>query len=226
MSCSCGSSLMVRTRPKSAPTLSTYRLIVGHFSALLVKRAPLSGRSSPAFQNPRQSSSPSAVAIGAKFVSPPLFQSMYSRSRYSCSGISNGRSVRRTKPCGSSTSRRGCGVRNGISHDQWSAFGQKLVTIKGSLRARRLESGPEAVARRPASEHPGRELGELAEQRPRVARGDDLLDEERFRRLERRLPRGEALFDLGAQRVGIIRRLELRLVRGFDPTLERQAAPV
>ena len=52
---------------------------------------PLSGRSSPLFQKPRQSSSPSAVAIGAKLVSPPLFQFMYSRSRYSPSGTTDGK---------------------------------------------------------------------------------------------------------------------------------------
>ena len=50
---------------------------------------------------------PSAVAIGAKLVSPPLFQSMYSRSRYSCSGTANGRSRSCTKPRSRSASRRG-----------------------------------------------------------------------------------------------------------------------
>jgi hypothetical protein len=83
---------MTRTRPKSAPTDSTSATMRGQCSALLVKRPPLSGRSSPGFQKPRQSSSPSAVATGAKLVSPPLFQSMYSRSMYSDSGIGSARS--------------------------------------------------------------------------------------------------------------------------------------
>jgi len=43
-----------------------------------------------------------------------------------------------------------------------------------------------------------RELCELAEQRPGVARVDDLLDEEGLGSLERRLARREPLLDLGA----------------------------
>src|SRR6476660_7994067 len=87
--------------------------------------ASLSGRSSPSFQNPRQSSLPSAVAIGAKLVSPPLFQSMYSRSRYSASGTSNGASASCTHPCAAIAVGRGWGVSRGISTDQCSAVGQK-----------------------------------------------------------------------------------------------------
>ena len=102
-----------------ADALDVARRSSGTSPALLVKRAPLSGRSSPLFQKPRQSSWPSAVAIGAKFVSPPLFQSMYSRSRYSRVGNANGSvgEAART-PCAASASRRGCGVSSGISHDQ------------------------------------------------------------------------------------------------------------
>src|SRR5690242_1500090 len=127
---------MTRTRPKSAPTASTSRTSVGDVAALLVKLAPLSGRSSPLFQKPRQSSWPSAVAIGAKFVSPPLFQSMYSRSRYSCSGTGSARSRSCTQPFSRSASRRGCGVSRGISHDQCSALGQKAVVTRTSVGAR------------------------------------------------------------------------------------------
>ena len=65
-----------------------------------------------------------------------------------------------------------------------------------------------------------RELGELAEQGPGVARVDDLLDEERLRGLERRLARREPLLDLGAQRVGIVRRFQLCFVRRFDAAFE------
>ncbi|MDR0341606.1 MAG: hypothetical protein LBI49_00565 [Nocardiopsaceae bacterium] len=41
----------------------------------------------PCSQNPPHSISPSAEAIGAKFVSPPDFQSMYPRLRNSLSGM-------------------------------------------------------------------------------------------------------------------------------------------
>ena len=64
------------------------------------------------------------MAIGAKLVSPPLFQSMYSRSRYSCSGIVE-RQVARAAPrrARASASSRGCGVSSGISTDQCSLVG-------------------------------------------------------------------------------------------------------
>ena len=44
--------------------------------------------------------------------------------------------------------------------------------------------------------------------------------------LNGRLARGEPRLDLGAQRVGIGGRFELRLVRGLDPALEREPAPL
>ena len=50
----------------------------------------------PLSQKPRQSSSPSAEAIGAKLVSPPLFQSMYSSASYSLVGTSKSASARAT----------------------------------------------------------------------------------------------------------------------------------
>ena len=57
------------------------RAASGTSSAFDVHSASLSVL--PLSQNPRQSSSPSAEAIGAKLVSPPLFQSMYSSASYS-----------------------------------------------------------------------------------------------------------------------------------------------
>src|SRR3954449_4881031 len=87
--------------------------------------ASLSGRSSPSFQNPRQSSLPSAVAIGAKLVAPPLFQSMYSRLTSAAAGTSNGASVSCTQPCSASAAGRGWGVSLGMDTDQCSVLGQK-----------------------------------------------------------------------------------------------------
>src|SRR5262249_10427160 len=100
----------------------------GHAGALLVSRPPLSGPSSPGFQTPQQSSSPSAVATGAKLVSPPLFQSMYSRSRYSDSGIGSARSRSATNPRSLSAETRGCGVSSGMSVDQGGVLNQWSVT--------------------------------------------------------------------------------------------------
>src|SRR4051794_8868173 len=98
MACSrlCGSSLITLTRPKFAPTASTYDRNVGDSSAFDVHRASLSVL--PLSQTPRQSSSPSAEASGAKLVSPPLFQSMYSRPSHSDAGISSRLSARTTTP--------------------------------------------------------------------------------------------------------------------------------
>ena len=81
----------------------------------------------PLSQNPRQSSSPSADAIGAKLVSPPLFQSMYSSASYSLGGTADGASARTTKPRSASWASRGWGVVRGILTLQWSAVGQKAV---------------------------------------------------------------------------------------------------
>src|SRR4030095_3741572 len=58
------------------------------------------------------------------------------------------------------------------------------------LSAHVVEGGPRAQRRR-------REVGELAEERPRVARIDDLLDPERLGRAERRAELRPALLHLG-----------------------------
>ena len=108
--------------------------MLGATSAFEVHSASLSVL--PLSQNPRQSSSPSADAIGAKFVSPPDFQSMYSSARYSDSGQSNGASVNCTQPVSASTSRRGWGVSSGILTLQCSAFGQKLMSRESRNRRR------------------------------------------------------------------------------------------
>src|SRR5260370_1158149 len=83
------------------------------------------------------------------------------------------------------------------------------------LPAHVVEGGPRPSERR-------REVGELAEERPRVARIDDLLDPERLGRAERRAELGQALLDLGHLRLAIRRRVEIRPVRGLDSALERQ----
>ena len=79
---------MMRTRPKLAPMLSTYFFSVGALAALVVHIVALLGM--PLSQKPRHLSSPSAEASGAKLVSPPLFQSKYSRLSHSSLGISPG----------------------------------------------------------------------------------------------------------------------------------------
>src|SRR5680860_551318 len=107
--------------------------MVGHLAPLDVILPPLSGCSSPGFQNPRQSSSPSAVAIGAKLVSPPLFQSMYSSARYSDSGIGASRSRSCTNPRSASASSRAWGVSRGMSTDQWSVFSQGARCMRASV---------------------------------------------------------------------------------------------
>jgi hypothetical protein len=78
---SAGSSLMIRTRPKFAPTFSTHFLIAGMRSTFEVQTPSLSGL--PSSQKPRGSCSPLAEARMAKFVSPPDFQSMYSSASHS-----------------------------------------------------------------------------------------------------------------------------------------------
>src|SRR5215475_13551381 len=69
------------------------------------------------------------------------------------------------------------------------------------------------------------QLGPLAEQPPRVARIDDLLDPERLGRAERRAQLGEPLLDLRHLRRRISRGVDLRAVGGLDAALERQRAP-
>jgi len=69
----------------------------GAILRLVVQIPNLSGL--PWSQKPRQSISPVADASGAKFVSPPLFQSMYSMDSHSAGGIGGpSKSLRTTKP--------------------------------------------------------------------------------------------------------------------------------
>ena len=89
-----GSSLIVRTRPKSAPTRHAHWTRVGQISALVVQTPPLSGL--PWSQKPAHSMAPNAEAMGAKLVSPPLFQSRYSSDSYSAAGISSSQGSRMT----------------------------------------------------------------------------------------------------------------------------------
>src|SRR4051812_699866 len=139
MACSrlCGSSLITLTLPKLAPTASTYERSVGDSAAFDVHRASLSVL--PLSQKPRQSSSPSADASGAKLVSPPLFQSMYSRPSHSVDGISSRLSARTTTPVSASAGMRWCGVSKGICTLQCSPVGQKLMAqiLRGDRCRRR-----------------------------------------------------------------------------------------
>src|SRR3954454_12729962 len=71
-----------------------------------------------------------------------------------------------------------------------------------------------------------RAFGPVAQQRPRVARVDDLLDAEALGGAKRRAHRVQARLDLGAQRVGVLGGLELAPVRGLEPPGDRQRPPV
>src|SRR5260370_20205061 len=95
-----------------------------------------------------------------------------------------------------------------------------LVTARGTRaaprsRPHRMRGGTGPPAR-------GRQLGPLAEQTPRVARVDDLLDPEGLGRAERRAQLRQPLLDLRHLHPGIARRVDLRAIRGLDPALERQ----
>uniref|UniRef100_A0A6J7NXH6 Unannotated protein n=1 Tax=freshwater metagenome TaxID=449393 RepID=A0A6J7NXH6_9ZZZZ len=69
------------------------------------------------------------MAIGAKLVSPPLFQSMYSRVSHSCAGTTKLASASGRNPLVESSriASRGCGVNRGMDTDQCSLVGQKLM---------------------------------------------------------------------------------------------------
>src|SRR5262249_16261333 len=71
---------------------------------------------------------------------------------------------------------------------------------------------------------PGGQVDELAQQRPRVARIDDVLDQERFGGTERGVETIEPLLDLDAQRLAIRRGVEFGAVRGLDAAFDRQRA--
>src|SRR5579862_3788153 len=79
-----GLSLITRTRPYLAPMASTYLHSVGAISRFDVQMPSLSGL--PWSQKPAHSISPFADARGAKFVSPPDFQSTYSSPSHSAGG--------------------------------------------------------------------------------------------------------------------------------------------
>src|SRR5213076_2004935 len=78
-----------------------------------------------------------------------------------------------------------------------------------SVRMPRTTSGTHPACSRNGRSQRRREVRELAQQRPRVTRVDDLLDEERFGRPKRRLPRGQLLLDLRTQGVGVVGGFEL-----------------
>src|SRR6267142_6363105 len=82
-----------------------------------------------------------------------------------------------------------------------------------------------AEGRRPRPPERRGQVGELAEERPRVARVDDLLDPEGLGRAEGRAELVQAILDLRHLRLPVRRRVEVGAIRGLDPTLERQGAP-
>src|SRR5687768_18498216 len=69
-------------------------------------------------------------------------------------------------------------------------------------------------------------LGPVAQDRPGVARVDDLLDAESLRRAERRPDRVEPLLDLRPESLGVLGGFELAPVGGLDAALDRERAPV
>ena len=71
-----------------------------------------------------------------------------------------------------------------------------------------------------------RSLGPVAEERPRVARVDDLLDGEALGGAEGRADGVEPGLDLGAQGDRVLGGLELAAVGGLEPAGDRQRAPV
>src|SRR5438067_746524 len=88
----------------------------------------------------------------------------------------------------------------------------------GPLRAHRVRGRPRLPQRR-------RQVGELAEERPRVARVDDLLDPEGLGRAEGRAELRQAFLDLGELPLRIRGRVEVGPVGRLDPALERERAP-
>ena len=70
-----------------------------------------------------------------------------------------------------------------------------------------------------------RALGPVAQERPRVARVDDLLDPEALGRAERRADGVQPRLDLGAQRGRVVGRFELAPVGGLDARPRSAAIP-
>src|SRR6266567_1052854 len=71
-----------------------------------------------------------------------------------------------------------------------------------------------------------RQVGEFAQQRPRVARINNVLDQEGFGSAEWRAIAVEPLLDLAAQRLAIGRGIELGPIRGLDAALHGERTPV
>src|SRR5688500_15156953 len=98
------------------------------------------------------------------------------------------------------------------------------------MGAARFPSGPQAARLWPVTglvrDELMRALGPVAQDRPGVARVDDLLDAEPLRRAKRRPDRVEPLLDLRAKSLGVLGGLELAPVGGLDASLDRERAPV
>src|SRR5207249_11870927 len=81
-------------------------------------------------------------------------------------------------------------------------------------------SRPALKEARTRFEHAGREIGDLDQQRPGVARIDDLLDLIGFRRAERRAHVVEPRLDLGHQLLPVLGGVELGAIGGLEPALD------
>src|SRR5262244_2409892 len=100
-----------------------------------------------------------------------------------------------------------------------SVWGLRLPAAMRRLLAAHAEG------RRPGTPERRGEVGELAEERARVARVDDLLDPEGLGRAERRAELVQPLLDLSHLRLRIRCCVEVGAIGGLDPALERQGAP-
>ena len=105
-----------------------------------------------------------------------------------------------------------------------------VVGVEGVGHANREALRPRAARLRPGPRLVRHEAVSLArpraQQRPRVARVDDLLDAEALGRAERRAHRVEPRLDLRPQRDRVLGRLELAPVGRLEPARDRQRAPV
>src|SRR5437899_12079228 len=132
------------------------------------------------------------------------------------------RAQRATLPAIENSLSSGCAEMQRIRvNSEESTWGWRALSAM--LRPRRLAAHPEG--RRPRPSQRRRQVGELAEERPRVARVDDLLDPEGLGRAEGRAELVQPRLDLGHLRLRVGRRVEVGAVGGLDAALERQGAP-
>src|SRR4051794_27956271 len=114
-------------------------------------------------------------------------------------------------------------ARTSSASTSMSSAWKACAITRGRLRPRaaRLRPGPRLVRHEAVSLARPR-----AQQRPRVARIDDLLDAEALGGSERRAHRVEPRLDLRPQRDRVLGGLELAPVGRLEPARDRQRAPV